>query len=182
MITALVLGVFFSSIFELSAVCLRYISASKENISAIECVQDRVEQLRNLEFKQLTDPDFLAVVPPVPAASPAPSPPQRRNLTVPANASELAQNATEEVTISTYSGSASTTPEVTFTRTPGAKINTSQNFADTDITPTRVWTGGASLAGASIVQVDVTYRWTARFGNRQRSETSSTIVAAGAKK
>ncbi len=88
MISALVMAVFFASIFEVSAVCLRYISASKENIAAVECVQDRIEQLRNLDFPSLIDPTFLAVTPAV-------STPQRRNLTTPANASDLAIQATD---------------------------------------------------------------------------------------
>jgi Tfp pilus assembly protein PilV len=182
MISALILGVFFASIFEVSAVCLRYISSSKENLSAIECVQDRIEQLRALDFPSLTDPTFLAVVPATPAASPAPSPPQRRNLTVPSNASDLATQATEEVTISTYSGGAATSPSVKYTRAPGAKINTAVNFADTNVTPSIVWTGGASLSAATTVQVDVKYTWYATLGHRTRTETSSTILAAGTKK
>lgn len=134
MVAALLVAVFFSGIFEVSAVCLRYVSASKENIAALECVHDRLEQLRNTDFASLTDPSFLAVAPPIPAASPAPSPPQRRNLTTPANSSELAQNAVEEVTISTFNGTTATTPRVKFTRTPGAKIS-GNPFSDTNVTP-----------------------------------------------
>lgn len=182
MITVMILGVFFASIFEVSAICLRYISSSKENISAIECVQDRIEQLRNADFTDLKNPTFLTAVPTVPSASPSPSPPQRRNLTVPANSSELAIQATEEVTISTYANGAATTPSVKFTRGPGAKINPSANFSDTNMTPTTVWTGGSDLNAATVLQVDVRYSWNATFGNRARSESSSTIIAAGTKK
>jgi hypothetical protein len=181
MIAALILGLFFASIFEVSGICLRYISSSKENISAIECVQDRIEQLRNTDFPSLVDPTFQAVVPPMPSASPSPSPRQRRNLTVPSNASELAQQATEEVTISTYSGTAATTPSVKFTRQPGAKISTTP-FSDTNVVPTITWSGGSSLSAATVVQIDVTYTWNAVLGGRARSESSSTILAAGTKK
>jgi len=182
MISALVIGVFFASIFEVSAVCLRYISASKENIAAIECVQDRVEQLRNLDFNDLLNPTYLAVTPAVPAASPSPSPPQRRNLTTPANASELAQTATEEVTISTFTGTSATTPQVKFTRLKGAKISATP-FSDTDVIPSTTWSGGTSFPSTTTaVQVDVAYTWKATFGNRQRTESSSTIIARGTKK
>ena len=52
MVTALVLAFFFAGIFEVSAVCLRYISSTKENIAAIESVHDRLEQLRNVAVRQ----------------------------------------------------------------------------------------------------------------------------------
>lgn len=179
MAAALILSIFFVGIFETSAICLRYINASKENVTAIECVQDRIEQLRNTDFPSLIDPNYLAVTPPVPSASPSPSPPQRRNLTVPSNASELASKATEVVTISTYKNGNATTPSITFTRLPGAKINTTTNFADTNVTPTYT---PADLSGATTVQVDVRYTWNATFGGRSRTESSSTILTKGTKK
>jgi hypothetical protein len=182
MVTGLILAVFFASIFEVSAVCLRYISSSKENIAAIESVHDRLEQLRNVEFASLVDPNFLAVVPPVPGPSPMPSPPQRRNLTTPANESELGRYGVEEVTISKFDGTTATTPRVRFTRAAGAKINSKQNFSDTNVTPTVVWTGGTSLAEATAVQIDVKYTWTATLGRRARSESASAIVCKGMKK
>ena len=178
MIAAAVLAVFFAGVFEISAVCLRYISSSKENISALECVQDRIEYLRNLDFASLTDATFLAAVPPVPAASPSPSPPQRRNLTVPPNASELATQGREEVTISTYPGGS---PSVTFTREAGAAINTTAPFSDANGIVTQ--SGALSSSPAPrVVQVDVKYTWTTTFGGRPRSESSSTIISAGPKK
>src|ERR1700750_1508267 len=45
---------FFASIFELNAVCLRYIDATKETVAALQSVQDRAEMLRNLAFTDLT--------------------------------------------------------------------------------------------------------------------------------
>lgn len=182
-----VVAVFFASIFEVSAICLRYISSSKENVSAIECVHDRLETLRSLAFTDLVDPTFEAVTPTAPAASllptssPSPTPPQRRNLTTPSNASDLASQATEVVTISKFPTDP-TTPSVTFTRAPGAKINTTTPYADTNVTPATVWTGGGTLQDARIVQVDVTYQWNAVLGGRSRSETSSTIISDGIKK
>jgi type II secretory pathway pseudopilin PulG len=182
LIAALVIGVFFASIFEVSAVCLRYISASKENVSAIECVQDRIEQIRGTDFTNLLDPTYMATTPALPAATPTPTPPQRRNLTTPANASVLAQQATETVKISTFSGGVATTPSVTYTRGPGAVIS-STPFSDTNVTPTIVWAGGASFPSTtSTVLVDVTYSWTSTLGGLQRTETTSTIVSAGQKK
>ncbi|MDQ6908007.1 MAG: hypothetical protein M3176_14385 [Chloroflexota bacterium] len=178
----MILAVFFSGIFEVSGVCLRYISASKENIAAIECVQDRLEQLRNLDFASLTNPTFLAAIPARPAASPAPSPPQRRNLTTPANESELARYATEEVTISTFNGLSATTPQVKFTRPAGAKIDPNP-FSDTDVIPTTAWIGGTAFAPTTTaVQIEVKYTWISTLGRRPRTESSSTVVCAGIKK
>jgi hypothetical protein len=183
MITAVMVAVFFSGIFEVSAVCLRYIAASKENINAIETVQDRIEQLRGTDFTSLLDPTYMSVAPATPAASPSPSPQQRRNLTVPPNASVLAQQGTETIKISTYSGTAPTTPSVTYVRAPGAIYNATTNFSDTNVTPTVTWSGGSSFpATTTTVQVDVTYAWNARLGERSLSETSSTIISAGTKK
>lgn len=181
MITTVLVGVFFAGIFEMSAVCFRYISAGKENIAAIECVHDRLEQMRNLDFPNLTDANFHALPPAKPSPSPLPSPPQRRNLTTPANASELAQHATEVVTISTFNGTTKTDPSVKFTRPPGAKISPIA-FNDTDIQPAVVWSGGNSLAGATAVQIDVSYTWLSTLGRRARTESSSTIVSGGTKK
>jgi type II secretory pathway pseudopilin PulG len=182
MIAAAVVGVFFASIFQVNAVVLRYISSSKENVSAIECVHDRLEAFRNQDFQNLIDPTYQSVAPTPPPASPAPTPPQRRNLTTPSNASELAQQATEIVTMSTFANGAATTPKVTYTRAAGAKINTAAAYADTNTVPTKVWTGGTTLSGARAVLVDVTYQWNAVLGKRSRSETSSTIIVAGTKK
>jgi prepilin-type N-terminal cleavage/methylation domain-containing protein len=181
MIAAIIMGIFFSGIFEVTGLCIRYISSSKENISAVECVHDRIEQIRGTDFTSLIDPTYMAVTPAVPAASPSPSPPQRRNLTVPSNTSPLASNAQETVTISTMSGTTATTPKVTYVRQPGAKWS-STPFSDTNVAPSVAWTGGSSLSAATAVQVDVTYSWNSVLGGRALTESSSTIVCAGTKK
>lgn len=182
-VTAVMVAVFFSGVFEVSAVCLRYISSSKENINAIETVQDRIEQLRGTDFTSLLDPTYMGVTPTPPPSLPLPTPPQRRNLTVPPNASTLAQQGTETVKISTYSAGAATTPTVTYTRAAGAIYNAVTPFSDTNVTPSVSWSSGSSFPSTTTtVQVDVTFTWNARFGQRSRTETSSTILSAGTKK
>jgi Tfp pilus assembly protein PilV len=59
MIGVLVLSAFFASVFELNAVCLRYIDASKESVAALESVHDRCEVLRNLSFTDLTSASYV---------------------------------------------------------------------------------------------------------------------------
>ena len=51
-----------------------------------------------------------------------------------------------------------------------------------NVTPTVAWTGGSNFNDITLVEIDVSYTWKAVLGGRQRSETSSTIVAAGTKK
>ena len=55
MVTAVLIAVFFASIFELNAMCLRFIDASKESLAALQSVQDRSETLRNLSLPDLTN-------------------------------------------------------------------------------------------------------------------------------
>ena len=107
--TALV-AVFFSSIFEINAICLRYISASKENVGAIEAVNDRLERLRNTDFSSLTSVSSMKSV-----------------LGTPANSSPLAQAAVETVTVSDYP---SGNPTVTYTRSADGTITSVPSTAD----------------------------------------------------
>src|SRR5919198_4344626 len=85
LVALLLVGIFFASVFELNAVCLRYIEASKEAVTAIAAVQDRTEVLRNLAFSDLTSLSYL-----------------QNLLATPANNSELANRATEVVKLQAY--------------------------------------------------------------------------------
>ena len=71
-VAAALVAVFFASIFEVNALCLRYISASKENVGATQAVHDRLELLRNVDFSTLTTASSMLNTPP-PAASSMPS-------------------------------------------------------------------------------------------------------------
>ena len=85
LVAVLLLGVFCASVFELNAVCLRYIDASKESISALQSVHDRCEVLRNLSFADLTTTSTVQTL-----------------LGSPANSSDFCKKATEVVKISAY--------------------------------------------------------------------------------
>src|ERR1700761_4361527 len=85
LISAGLLSVFFASIFELNAVCLRYIDAAKESVAALQAVQDRAENLRNLAFSDLTTSSFV-----------------QNLMATPANSSDFCNKATEVVRISAF--------------------------------------------------------------------------------
>src|SRR5437660_841216 len=111
LVAATLVAAFFAAIFEVNAVCLRYIDASKECVAAVQGVQDRVEGLRNLAFTDLTSPNYMMISQP----TPSPSGPRPISLFYPSNSSDFAARVTvtESVTVSAYpSGS----PSITYTR------------------------------------------------------------------
>src|ERR1051326_2518074 len=55
LLAVVLLATFFASVFQLTAVCLRYSDATKESVAALQHVQDRAEMLRNLAFTALTN-------------------------------------------------------------------------------------------------------------------------------
>ena len=85
MVSSVLLATLFGAIFQVNAVCLRYVSAGKESMAAISHVNDRAEALRNLAFEDLTSTSRLTKV-----------------LSVPSNASEFSATAPEVVKISAY--------------------------------------------------------------------------------
>ena len=102
MVAVLLLGVFCASVFELNAVCLRYIDASKESIAALQTVHDRCEVLRNLSFADLTTTSTVQSL-----------------LATPANGSDFCKKATEVVKISAYPTPSGVTQ---FTRTSNGTV------------------------------------------------------------
>ena len=101
---------FFASVFELNAVCLRYIDATKESVAALQAVQDRAEMLRNLAFTDLTNADAVKTL-----MGTAP------------NAAPFVQKATETVTISAFPTPNGVTQ---FTRTPAGTVTTDSVATD----------------------------------------------------
>jgi hypothetical protein len=152
MIAVMILAGFFSMLYELNGVCLRFINASKENMGALEGVHDRLESLRGLNFSDLTTQSYVTTL-----------------VTSPANSSPIAQKVTETVTLRAYpvvSGG----PMITYTRAPGASSAPS------------VSSSGGSIASGGIVRADVTYAWNLTLGGRSQTESSSTLIADGVKK
>lgn len=106
----LLLTAFFASVFELNAVCLRYIDATKESVAALQHVQDRAEMLRNLSFADLTNTASVQTL-----------------MGAPPNAAPFAQKATETVAISAFPTPNGVTQ---FTRTPAGAVTTNSVATD----------------------------------------------------
>ena len=102
MVGLVLLVTFFASVFELNAVCLRYIDATKESVAALQHVQDRAEMLRNLAFTDLINPTAV-----------------QNLMATPPNAAPFAQKATETVSISAFPTPSGTTQ---FTRQPDGTV------------------------------------------------------------
>ena len=103
LVAVLLLAIFCASVFELNAVCLRYIDASKESVAALQSVHDRCEVLRNLSFSDLTTQSTVQSL-----------------LANPANSSDFCKKATELVKISGYPTANGVTQ---FTRTPDGTVS-----------------------------------------------------------
>lgn len=110
LVALLLLATFFASVFELNAVCLRYIDATKESVAALQSVQDRAEMLRNLAFVDLTSTAAVQTL-----------------MATPPNAAPFAQKATEIVTISAFPTPNGVTQ---FTRTPSGTVTTDSVATD----------------------------------------------------
>jgi hypothetical protein len=153
MVAIALVAAFFATIFEVNAVCLRYIDASKESVAALQGVEGRVEALRNLDFTSLTNASFV------------------QNLMInPADGSDFAKTKpTETVTIWNYdtvnkiklSGTG-----FAITRPAGATVTPSITLL-------------SSLT--NVVLVKVKYTWT-MLGGRSGSEQTETIISSGTKK
>src|SRR5205809_7999571 len=85
LVAVLLLAIFCASVFELNAVCLRYIDSSKESVAALQSVHDRCEVLRNLAFTDLTTKSYVQSL-----------------LATPSNGSDFSKKATEVIRITAY--------------------------------------------------------------------------------
>src|SRR5216684_8987117 len=110
LVAVLLLAIFCASVFELNAVCLRYIDASKESIAALQSVHDRCEVLRNLSFSDLTTQSTVQSL-----------------LANPPNGSDFCKKATEVIKISAYPTANGVTQ---FTRTPDGTVSNNSTATD----------------------------------------------------
>ena len=136
LVAVTLVAVFFVSIFEVNGICLHYIKSSKNNVAALQGMQDRLEQLRNLSFANLTSASYLQSL-----------------MATPANGSEfLARSPTEVVTLSAYPTANASNTQITLSAGgSSATINsTDSNLATAKLVKVNVtysWTeafGGRS--------------------------------------
>ena len=167
MVAAILTAVFFASLFELNAMCLRFIDSSKESLAALQGVQDRLEALRNRNFVDLTRTDCSPCVPVPPATTCVTTPCVQTLMATAANQSPFLKypSVQEVVTISDYPAGLTRT----YTR----------DYAGT---VTAATSGAATIPGAQMAKVDVSISWTTKVGGRARTEQTSCIVANGSKK
>lgn len=151
MSVVLIVG-FFAAIFEVNATCLRYISATKENVAAIQGVQDRLETLRNMAFTDLMSASTMTTA-----------------LTTPSNGADFTTGVTETVVLTAYPAGS---PSVTFTRAPGATVTPSVAWSG----------GTAFAANTTMLKANVRYTWTMSLSRRPRSEETETIISTGVKR
>jgi Tfp pilus assembly protein PilV len=161
MIAVSLVAAFFATIFELNAVCLRYIDASKESLAALQGVQDRLEALRNLAFtpdptgSDLANATYLQTL-----------------MATPANGSDFANTKPiEVVTIKAYNTSTKSTSGtgIQITRPVGANVTPSIDL------------NSLVLPVPATVLVNVKYQWS-MLGGRSRTEQTETIISSGTKK
>jgi Tfp pilus assembly protein PilV len=110
LVAVVLVAAFFASIFELNAICLRYIDATKESVAALQHVQDRSEMLRNLAFTDLTNTAAVQTL-----------------MTSAPNASPFAGKATETVRLSAFPTANGVTQ---FTRLPDGTVTTDSVATD----------------------------------------------------
>ena len=116
LVAILLMAIFCTSVFELNAITIRFIDASKESVAALESVHDRCEVLRNLAFTDLTTATYVQSL-----------------LAAPANGSDFNKKATEVISLKAYPTANGVTQ---FTRTPDGTVTT--NSVATDLGTTLV--------------------------------------------
>jgi prepilin-type N-terminal cleavage/methylation domain-containing protein len=164
MVSVMLTAIFFASIFELNAMCLRYIDSSKESLAALQSTQDRAEALRNYAFSDLTRTTCGPCVPVPPNTQCVTIPCVHDLMATPANLAPFSQRATEVVKISKYPTPSGVTQ---FTRSPNGSVTTDSTATD---------------LGTALVKVDVSVSWIMTVGGRARIEQTSSIVSNGTKK
>jgi hypothetical protein len=164
LITVVILAIFFAAIFELNAVCLRYIDATKESVAGLQSVQDRAEMLRNLGFKDLVNTDAVQTL-----------------LANAPNGADFTEKATETVKLSAFPTPNGVTQ---FTRSPGGVLRENPPPNPPTRSPGGVVTRDSTAIdlGKELVKVEVKVAWKMTLGGKTRTEETTNILSNGSKK
>ena len=138
----------FTALYALGGRCFYVINSGKELTSAQQVLQDRIEQLRNLQWTQVTDPNYLA-----------------NNVLNQASSNAAYLNSlSETVTIYAYPP-----PAAPPTPTP-IQLTVSNGSVTTGST-------NSTIASGNLCRIDVTESWTAGRTGLARSITNTTVQA-----
>lgn len=140
------LTLFLSSLFLLNSTVLRMLRSGTETVAASQVLQARVEQFRLANWLQVTNPDFAKLT-----------------LSKPTDADTDLPGLTEAVSAAPYQvGSGVEATAFSFERT-GTAITTRGG-------------SGVDLTGRSLVQINVSVRWSS-WGGRARARSLCTVVS-----
>lgn len=149
MVALMVVVTSFIGVYALGGQCAYLLSSGKELTSAQQVLQDRIEQLRNLNWTQVTDSNYLA----------------NNVLNQARQNGGYLTDLTETVTIYAYPPPAAPTPtpiQLTVSTNGTVAINTTNS----------------AIASGNLCRIDVTESWTtARTGQTTRSVTNTTVQA-----
>ncbi len=147
----MVVALFLSGTFVANSRALGMLRASKETITASKLLQERMEQLRMLNWAEITDASSIQDL-----------------FATQTNSASLFTGESESVTISKWPLTSGTTSSTSI------KVNRAANG-----TVTLVSDNADLVDGTPTVRVDVSVTWPGTPGNRTRIRETSTIVANG---
>lgn len=142
-------GVFLSTLLAMSSNLLGLLRTAKDNISATQAMQERVERLRIANWLQITDASFLA----------------NALMATPSESTSGLGNPVETITVTAYrNGVADPTVRAVVVRQNGG---------------TRIVALNAALKDERMVRVDLDLRWEGFPRNRARQRATTTLIAKG---
>ena len=144
-----IVGVFLSTLLAMSSNVLGLLRTAKDNVSATQTLQERVETMRIANWAQITNAAYLA----------------NTLLATPPDSSAGLGEPIETVTVTAYrDGVADSTVRAEAVRQNGG---------------TRVITANPALQNERMVRVDVQLRWRGFPNNRPRERVITTLIAKG---
>ena len=146
-----------TGLFVANANCLSVTRAHREMVIANQCLEQRAEQYRAANWRQVTDPNGTMALVQQPPSS--------------ANYSAL-RDQTETVTITPY-------PEVTSTTAPVTPLVVTRDAATGTATLLSKPADSFNLRYSAAVRIDILESWTSAQGQRPRTRSIAVVIALG---